>query len=263
MTVRLEEMSWPEVKEALNKPNVVILPMGSLEQHGAHLPLNVDTAIATYVAEHAAQKVVDETDIRVLVAPTVVYTDITCHKQFPGTVGLKIDTLIKALEEILSGFIEQGFNNIILFASHLQNSTAMEAACMMIKDKYSGVNIFATTSVFGLGFDVKSATKAGVAGMGHALESETSFSLVIQPQNVHMEKAIIGSRNLPLSSRYIGPDGENKTRGVLFVSGITGNEESGTYGDPRMASKEEGEKKLKAIIGDLADIMTQIAKPGK
>ncbi len=99
--------------------------------------------------------------------------------------------------------------------------------------------------------------------MGHALEGETSFSLVIQPQNVHLEKAIIGSRNLPISSRYIGIDGEDKTKGVLYVSGITGNEESGTHGDPRMASKEEGEKKLKAIVNDLADIMIQAAKLGK
>jgi creatinine amidohydrolase/Fe(II)-dependent formamide hydrolase-like protein len=84
-------------------------------------------------------------------------------------------------------------------------------------------------------------------------------SLVKQPEKVHLEKAIVGSRHLPLSPRYIGVTGEDKTKGVLFCSGITGNEESGTHGDPRMARKEDGEKSLNAVVNDLADIIAAVA----
>ncbi len=60
MTVRLDEMNWPEVKEVLSKPNVIILPLGSTEQHGTHLPINFDSFCATYIAEHAALTMLQE-----------------------------------------------------------------------------------------------------------------------------------------------------------------------------------------------------------
>ena len=86
------------------------------------------------------------------------------------------------------------------------------------------------------------------------------MALVIEPQNVHLDKAIIGSRKLPLSPRYIGDTGKDTSKGVIYCSGITGFEESGTFGDPTMASKEEGEKILSAMIGDLADIIVQVVR---
>jgi creatinine amidohydrolase/Fe(II)-dependent formamide hydrolase-like protein len=134
----------------------------------------------------------------------------------------------------------------------------------MIKDKRPTANVFAVTSVMGLGFDAhKGGVKAGIAGMGHALEIETSRSLVIQPQNVHLEKTIKGYRKLPISTRYIGSAGEDRTKGVLYCSGIEESKESGTSGDPTMASEEEGEKLLSATISDLADIIVQIVNPPK
>ncbi len=264
MKVRLTEFSWPEVRDVLNQTHVVILPMGSIEEHGAHLPLNVDTAVATFIAESAAEKVNEQNNIRVLVAPTLVYSDVSPHKMFPGTIGVKLDTFMKMVVDILEAFLDQGFKNIIAVSSHLENNSPLEVAVRMVKEKRPNANIFAITSVFGIGFDAKPPlSKAGWSGAGHALELETSYSLFLQPQNVHLEKAMIGSRHLPLSTRYIGPTGNDKSRGVLYCSGITGEEESGTHGDPRLASKEQGEKSLLAAVNDLADIIVQIVKPTK
>ena len=84
--IRLDEMSWPEVAEVLKKPNVVLLPIGSMEQHGPHLPLNVDSCCSTHIAEQAARKVTDEGSIQVMVAPTIEYTWVTMERfaEFPG-----------------------------------------------------------------------------------------------------------------------------------------------------------------------------------
>jgi len=123
MTVRLDEMTWPEVKKALEKPHVILLPVGSTEQHGPHLPLNIDSFWATYIAEQTAKTVNDRyKDFSVLVAPTIHYTDVSCHKMFPGTVGVKVDTLIAMIEDIVKSFIEQGFKNIILCNLHIDTS---------------------------------------------------------------------------------------------------------------------------------------------
>ncbi|GAI19376.1 unnamed protein product, partial [marine sediment metagenome] len=87
MEIRLENLSWPEVKEVLKKPHAVILPTGSVEQHGLHLPLNVDYRCPTYVAELAAGKVAKEHDIRVLVAPAVHYGETSStFADFPGVI---------------------------------------------------------------------------------------------------------------------------------------------------------------------------------
>ena len=57
MKLKLSDMSWPEVQELLNQPNAVLVPAGSTEQHGfVHLPLNVDSACATYLSEKSAEK---------------------------------------------------------------------------------------------------------------------------------------------------------------------------------------------------------------
>jgi len=263
MTVRLDEMSWPEVKEVLNKPNAVILPIGSTEQHGAHLPVNFDSSCGTYIAEHAAQKVVDEHKISVLVAPTIDYAEVSLHKMFPGTIRVKADTLIRVIVDIVGSFLDQGFNNIIALSSHRENDCPLEVALTMIADDHPRANVFAVSSI-DIGFDAPpELVKAGTPGMGHALEVETSMALVIEPQNVHLDKAIIGSRELPLSPRYIGATGKDTSKGIIYCSGLKGFEESGTFGDPTMASKEEGEKILSAKISDLADIIVQVVKPQK
>ena len=72
----LEYFTWPELAEVLKQPNAIILPIGSIEQHGPHLPLNTDAANVTYVAEQTARKVTDENEIRVIVAPTFVMSAI-------------------------------------------------------------------------------------------------------------------------------------------------------------------------------------------
>jgi creatinine amidohydrolase len=257
--VRLDEMSWPDVREFLTKPHAIILPIGSTEEHGAHLPLNVDSLTVTYIAESAARKVMEENNLNVLVAPTIDYTDVSPHKMFPGTIGVKLDTYLRVLVDIMEAFLDQGFQNIIALSGHLENNSPLEVAVRMVKEKRPKANLFALTAVHGLGFEaMPGLVKAVPAGIGHALEIETSYSMVIQPQNVHLEKTLKGYRKLPISTRYIGPTGQDKSKGVLYCSGVLESEESGTAGDPTMASKEAGEKLLAAITKDLADIVVQV-----
>ena len=102
-------------------------------------------------------------------------------------------------------------------------------------------------------------------GVGHALESETSQSLVMQPQNVKLNKAIKGRRELPLSQKFIGNIGKDQHRGVIYYPHtlLRGWEESGISGDPMMACKEEGEEIINAIVNDFSELILQIMDIGK
>ena len=261
MSVRLDEMTWLEVKEVLEKPHAILLPVGSTEQHGPHLPLNIDSFWATYIAEQTAKKVNDQyKDVSVLVAPTIHYTDVSCHKMFPGTVGVKVDTLIAMIEDIVKSFVEQGFKSIILCNSHIESNCSIEAAIRKVAYEFPNAGLYGVNLV-ALGFDVRlNLTKAGIEGMGHALEAETSMALLMQPQNVKFDRAPIEKRKLPLSEKYLGASGMDRSKGITYCSGITGWEESGIMGNPTLASREEGEKIVEATRDHLADIIVQIIR---
>ena len=261
MKVRLHEMRWPEIQKAQSKPDhIVILPLGSVEQHGTHLPVNVDSATSAYLSEKAAEKAAKEHGIAAIVAPTIHYTDVSIHKMFPGTTGVKTDTLISVITDIVESLLDNGFKKVLVMNSHRQNDCSVEAALRIAADRRPGASLFGVDSIdLGIVPDVKTI-KAGLAGMGHALEVETSQSLVEQPENVCLDKAEIGSRKLPLSEKFIGVTGMSKSKGILYHPGSKGFEKTGTFGDPCQSSREFGEKVLAAQVDDLAELIVQIVK---
>ena len=258
MKIRLDEMTWPELRSILEGKNLILLPLGSTEEHGTHLPLDVDSVCATQIAEKAAAKAMAGLEARVLVAPTIHYTDVAVHKMFPGSVGVRAETMVLVLKDVVGAFLAQGFRRIVLFSGHHENNGPMEMALRTLADSDPQAKLLAVTSM-GLGFDVRPGlVKAGNAGQGHGLEIETSLSLLLQPQNVCLEKAQKGSRRLPLGERFIGPTGSDRTKGVIYYSGTAGFETTGIYGDPTMASREEGERIFQAIVDDLAEIILEV-----
>jgi creatinine amidohydrolase len=261
MRVRFGELTWPEIEEILQMRHAVILPVGSTEEHGAHLPVNVDSMEATYLSEQTAKKIIStHKDLSVLVAPTIHYTDISAHKMFPGSIGVSIDTLIKTIRDIVESLLDQGFNNIIAFVSHRENNCSVEAALRMINDKYPHAHIFAVSMV-SLGWELRlKICKAGLVGVGHALEAETAMSLVMQPQNVKLDRTIKGSRELPLPEKFIGNIGKDQHRGILYYPPklLRGWEKSGISGDPTMASAEEGTQIINAVVDDFPDIIVRV-----
>lgn len=262
MTVKLEEMTWPEVQQILKERHVVILPVGSLEEHGGHLPLSTDSLEATYYSEEAAKKITNENDdLYVLVAPTIHYGDVSIHKMFPGTIGVSVNTLVETIYDIVVSFINQGFKIIIVCNNHSENNCSIETGLHKVAESYPNARIYGICPIR-LGLDVRGPDfiKAGKAGMGHALEVETDFMLAVYPQQVKMDKVIKGHRELPISEKYIGPSGMDQSKGVIYCSGIKGWEESGTIGDPTKSSAEQGEKLNKAVINDFVNIIMQIVK---
>jgi creatinine amidohydrolase len=260
MTVRLEEMTWPEVAKVLERPNLIIWPIGSIEEHGPHLPLNVDSLSPTHIAEKTAKRVKEGYGIDVLVAPTLDYTEVSVHRMFPGTIGIRVETLINVVEDVVRCFIGQGFKNIIVFTAHIQNISPIEIALRKVWNDFPDAQIYGTTPR-GLGFEVTPGLiKNFPTGMCHGGEAETAQTLAIRPNLVHMDRAVVGHRQSPLSDKYLGATGTDTSK-VFFYPHGTGEEEFGIWGDPTGATAEQGEKMLEAKVDDLTDIISQIMKP--
>ena len=262
MKVKLQEMTWPEVEEALKKPHAVILVVGSTEQHGPHLPLNVDDASPTYVALEAAKRVTEEHGIHVLVAPNIHYGEVTHFRKFPGTIGLSPDTLIRVVSEIVRSFVSQGFKNVIVLNGHLENVHPIALALREVHIESPSAGLFGV-NWHRLGFDTWSKIrKGGPTSGGHGCEKETAVSLFLQPENVHLDKIDMvagGWRSWPLPEKYlIAPN--PPTGRVFYFSRTKGERKFGIMGDPSAATKETGEKFLAAVVEDFIEIILEVVK---
>jgi creatinine amidohydrolase len=259
MNIEMGDLSWPEVEDVLKETNALIFPVGSTEQHGPHLPVNVDTVTTRYIAIEVARKVINEFNVRVLVAPTIPYGEVGESRKFPGTVGLEVETMTKVVEELVYGFVSHGFKNILVLNGHNENTEPIAIALRKVHHHFPDAGLFAANT-WRLGFDVwPKISKGGRAGSGHACEKETAMSLFIQPGNVHLEKAVKGSKTGAIPQKYLVVPSPGAPR-VFFHSRASGKKVSGITADPSFATPENGQKFVKAIIDDVAEIVMAIIK---
>lgn len=262
MKIRFGDMRWPEIKEVLKKPNVVILPIGSTEQHGRHLPVNFDTYSATYYAEQVARKVTAENSIHVLVAPAIPYGEALglppFEKLLPGTISVSADTVMKLVEDVVRSLVSQGFKNILVLNGHLENTAPISVALRNVNIEFKDAGLYATSSLSLAQGTWEEIRKGGRADQGHAGERETAIAMAIEPENVELGVIYEGSHRLSLPAKYVTP----LSREIVFYHSRRGGvRDSGVHlENPCIATKETGEKCITAVVDELAEIVVAIAK---
>jgi len=262
--IRLGDMRWPEIQEVLKKTNVVLLPIGSTEQHGRHLPVNFDTYYAEYVAEKVARKVTDEHNIHVLVAPTIPYGEAygtpPFEKLLPGTVNLSGDTVIRLVKDVVQSLVIQGFKNILVFNGHAENNAPIEMALREVNIEFKelkGLGLYATGTFLLGGEAWAKISKGGFPAQGHAGERETAVAMAIEPGNVQLGVTYKGSRITSLPAKYATP---HRRELVFYQSRIGGVRDSGVQVMDPSATKEMGEKVIATLVDELTEIILGIAK---
>jgi creatinine amidohydrolase len=221
--VQLAGATWPQV-EATGARTVLAIPLGSLEQHGPHLPLDTDTRIAVALATALAARCSNVT-----VAPAVAYGASGEHADFPGTLLLGHDVLADLLVELVRS-ARAAFAGVVLVNAHGGNEEALVAAQSRSTDE---------------GDDVLAWRAATPGGDAHAGRTETSLLLAIAPESVHLELGQAG-RTEPIASLLP----RLRAEGVRPVSS------SGVLGDPTAATAEEGRALLDALVRDLTSAVS-------
>jgi mycofactocin system creatininase family protein len=221
--MQLGGATWREVA-ATGGTAVVAVPVGSLEQHGPHLPLDTDTRIAVELATRLSRS-----HPRIVVGPAVPYGASGEHAGFPGTLLINHTVLANLLIEVVRS-ARDSFLGVVLVSTHGGNHEGLavvEARCRADGD---------AVVIWG------AATPGGDA---HAGRTETSLMLAIEPAAVRLELAEAGN-TAPLTE--ILP--RLRAEGVRPVSS------NGVLGDPQGASAAEGESLLAALTMSLADAVT-------
>ena len=113
MEINFEENTWPKIKESIDKNALVIIPVGAIEEHGHHLPVNTDMVIARKICEAVALGIKDK--IPVLVTPDVwpAYNGTKINRTWPGSLTIKQETQKKLLYELAVDLIEMGFKKMV------------------------------------------------------------------------------------------------------------------------------------------------------
>jgi len=239
----LDELSTIEAKMAVDANSVVIFPIGSVEEHGEHLPLCTDSVQPEYVALEVAKKT------GCFVVPPLRYGICNAGRNFPGTLSIEFDSLFMVTRDILSELVRNGFNRIIVMSGHA-GSTHMVAlrlaAQNVVKQNRETASKRKTRimvlSDFDFAFEIKDPDCP--ENDGHAGYVETSRIMAISPNLIKSK----GKASLPNMPRFeVVPDPEK-----YFPSGV--------MGDPTAASASKGKKINEYVIAQVIKLVNQLRK---
>lgn len=224
---QLAGATWPEVAHA--RP-LVLVPVGSLEQHGPGLPLVTDALVATRVTQAAAQRLA-ATGVAVTVAPTQHYGASGEHEGFAGTISIGTEALQMLLVEIGRSALRWA-SGLIFVNGHGGNLEALAAAVRLLRSEGRAVG-WTTCSAPGMD--------------AHAGRSETSLLLALAPELVRVDALAPGNTS-PLTELLP----RLRAEGVLAVS------PSGVLGDPTTADEAHGRRLMAAmvdrLVGELGEV---------
>jgi len=247
--VFIPEMTWMEVRDVLPKVQVAIIPTGSTENHGPHLPLQTDIALCLFICKKAAQRVYPIA----LVTPPVSVGISPHHMKFPGSLTLRPESFINQIFDIAWSIKRHGLDKVMIINGHGGNMAAVSVASRKIYDEL-GLTA-ASLSYWELLDDQKAKeildTYPGRMYPGHACEFETSASYVVQPELVRRDR-ITKSDELvfPRYERFFA-----KIEDEYTTSGVS-------RGDPRLATKEKGEKLIENIAQEIAVFLKRFGERG-
>jgi len=252
-----QDLTSREIEAWVALDPVVVIPVGSTEQHGWHLPVKTDFTLVTEVAERAVKKALESTPV--LLAPAVPVGCSQHHMEFAGSLTLKDETFIHAMTEIAMCIIHHGFRRVFFVNGHGGNEAALSLVVSGIRHQTDGKVLCGAASYWSFASkeDIQSIRRSGPGGMAHAGEFETSIMMALDSKHVRRDKIMKCVPDLP--GEYVATD--------LFIGGpITIGEhhsdisESGAVGDPTVATVETGRKFLSLVSEGLATAISEFSQ---
>lgn len=242
--MRWEELTSAEIGALDRDKTVVILPLGSVEQHGNHLPLGTDTMLAQAVSLAAAEVRGDT-----VVMPPPWYGFSAHHMRFPGSVTLRPETLLVVVEDIVASLVRHDFRRILIVNGHGGNSGLIDVLASTLGHTHYGAARIAALTYFALAREaIAKLRKSRAGGMGHACEFETSMVQQIRPELVKIDRA---ETTYPdPGSRYLTTDLLG-TQAIRLYHDFADLSPTGTLGDPAYASPEAGKAFFAAVTDEL------------
>ena len=258
---RYEKMTWQEIDAAAVAERLVLIPAGTLEDHGKHLPVDTDVVLAQGVCMATADRLPDE----VVVLPPLTHGYSPHHIDFPGTLTIGWKTLVEYVLDITRSLVKHGFRKLLIVNGHGSNRPLLEMAARLtvVEQPYvqcASLSWWELTKVREVFASVRESE-----WVAHAGELETSMYLALDEARVDMTKAERDT-SFPKSPHFwsdlAGAPPEGYRNAVSLNEYWSTVTRDGVKGDPTVATREKGEALLRAAADELVDIVNELrARP--
>jgi len=230
-----EQHTWPEIKEIVKRQPVVMVTIGSTEQHGHHLPLDTDNFLVRRLCEEAASRIPGE----VLLMPHVPYGFEDHHMDFPGSISISVEHLFNFVLDITKSIAHHEFERVLIANGHGSNMPILDlvARQTILETKALCGTFMWTDLVKDIASEIRESAPHG--GMAHGGELETSLYLYLAKERVHMEKAQ-KDLNLP-ASKYTWLD-LIESSPLHLMDWWSRQSKTGVVGNPTVASADKGKR---------------------
>jgi len=253
---QFDELTWPEVNEAVALGKIPIIPTGSVEQHGPHLPLKVDHLCANAVAMEAARLRPELS----LVLPPVSYGYVHHVMDFPGSLNIHFEHFIQYVLDICKSLAYHGFKKMVIVNGHGSNHPLCELVARRVVVETDATCAFCSWwQMLRVNPDFEAKWRESVfpGGCAHACELETSMLMYLSPESVRMDRIKNElSKTNELGSKYTWTD--------LFAAGPMGLVEwtsqysdTGVIGEAEKATAEKGKMCLEEAGRNLATFIAE------
>ena len=244
--VRWDNLTSPQIKRLAQEEAIVLIPLGSTEQHGPHLPVGCDNLMATWMAEQVAASL-SQKGIPCVVTPSIAVANSRHHMSFAGTISLSVEHYMAVLADYCRCVAAHGFHKIAIINGHGGNDAPTQAALVGINEEL-GFPVYYAPYYKG-DLTVQPETLETQTGMNHACEGETSLALALDESLVDpMYKTLKGNPGYPLEA-------ENKHILTTFHR-MESHTENGIMGNSYAATKEKGEIMVRRFVDDLVDVFS-------
>jgi creatinine amidohydrolase len=251
----LEEMTWPQFSDAAKNCDTILIPVGSVEQEGLHLPMATDSIVALEVAKRVSQV----SDI--LVAPLINVGYSNWHSTFPGTLSLSMETLIQVLREICMNLVQNGMRRFLFINPHIGNEEPIYSIGTELRKDGLGIagmiNPWKLSNEMGNDMDGLKENK-----FKHAGEIMTSVMLALRPDLVDMPAAKKGFLNSENASIKMETSRRCKFQGYHVEIFRMSKEltDTGAMGDPSEATKSKGEEMISRWVEYISNFIDEFKK---
>ncbi|MCA9116316.1 MAG: creatininase family protein [Planctomycetaceae bacterium] len=247
---RYEKLTWPEINDAVELDKVCILPVGAVEQHGPHLPLDVDLICPTGIALGAGASLPE----KILVLPTYQYGYTGHVMDFPGTINTNYETFIRGVIDVAKSLAYHGFKKIILLNGHGSNMPNLDLVARRVNlETDAECVLVAWWRLLTVDPEFLPSWRESKfpGGCAHAGELETSLYLYLDEDGVRKDKVKNGTISFnEENSPYNWVDLFGAGPGAL-ISWTSSYSETGVLGEAEIATKEKGERVYNEAVKQL------------
>jgi creatinine amidohydrolase len=247
-----ERLTWPEVRRAVDQDRVCLIPAGTLEDHGPHLPIDADSRIAGEICRRTAEELPEE----VVLLPTLTHGYTPHHMDFPGPITIGWKTFVDYAVDVGTSLARHGFKRILFLNGHGSNIPLMDMAARLIGLQHPDVLAAAAFYLTGPESQrvIAEVRDSEIGGMGHACELETSIYLVLDPEAVLMDRAV--DENSYPEGRHAWMDWSDGPLKIMpWWNAIS---HTGVHGAPTKATAEKGRVLLDQAVKECVEFVHEL-----